>query len=123
MNRRAFLSFLLAAPIVGPSVLREAARVAVTTPAGPTVAAVGGPWSMVQFWDKEFDYASKLGIAVEVKHGLTGQTRRNSIRVVARMSDPPGLERARRHGRAALRQWAEDLNGGPVPERAETGRT
>lgn len=79
--------------------------------ATPVVAPVVAPpvWVVTQFIAKEFDCGSFLGFAVEITNTLTGERRRNAIRV---LDDPwPHSRAVEDRARAQLAAWATDYTG------------
>ena len=76
MNRRAFLGWMVLAPVAGPATLKGmGSRHGVTN-----AVAVSASWVPIQWWEKEFDYGAQLGIAVAAQNTVTGKIRRNAVR-------------------------------------------
>ena len=99
MNRRSFLAWMILAPVAGPAALKEAAG----------LVAVAPRWIPIQWWEREEDYGFALGVAVAVQHSVSGEIRRNAVRIMRRQyGNLLGLAESRATARRLLRMWADE---------------
>lgn len=103
MTRRGFLRLLGLAPAgvaAAPALLQKMA----TKPSWP--------WVITGWWQKEFDFGRKIGTAVGVRNIVTGEVRRNAVRLFSPLDRPyvEALRRTTAVSVAWLKEWARFLN-------------
>ena len=103
MTRRGFLRLLCLAPAgvaAAPGLVQKMA------------ARPYWPWRAVAFWEKEFDFGTQLGVAVQAVNVATGETRRNALRgfVHRHLGYMEGVARMRAGAKERLLRWVGGLN-------------
>lgn len=79
MKRREFLSWIGFAPLAAKPLLQ--ALTAASVAAAEVPIAPAGRWAPVRWVSDEFYCDNSFGLALEVEHSITGEVRRNAVRV------------------------------------------
>ena len=81
---------------------------------------MSGPWVAERWIVRAKEYGAVCAVAVEIRHGETGEERRNASETVVERGDE-GQAEAR--CRAALQGWIVDMNEGTAVDRGIPSHT